>query len=43
MLSGLVGPLLIKGVILLGAALYTDCAALEAARGGRPPAPVSGR
>jgi uncharacterized membrane protein YkgB len=42
-LSGPVGQFLIKDVVLLGAALYTAGDALEAARGGRPAAPVSVR
>src|SRR5262245_57685095 len=40
-LSGPVGQF--KDVVLLGAALYTAGDALEAARGGRPAAPVSVR
>ena len=43
MLSGPVGQSLNRDVILLGAALYTVGEALEAARGGRPAAPVSVR
>jgi uncharacterized membrane protein YkgB len=42
-LSGPVGQFLIKDVVLFGAALYTSGEALEAARGGRPAAPVSVR
>jgi uncharacterized membrane protein YkgB len=42
-LSGPVGRFLIKDVVLLGAALCTAGEALEAARGGRPAAPVSVR
>ena len=42
-LSGSVGQLLIEDVVLLGAALYTAGEAPEAARGGRPAAPVSVR
>jgi uncharacterized membrane protein YkgB len=42
-LSAMPGPFLLKDVVLLGAALYKAGEALEAARGGRPAAPVSVR
>ena len=42
-MSGPVGQLLNRDVVLLGAALYTAGEAPEAARGGRPAAPVSVR